>query len=167
MTEYGTKLALAIEIAVSVHSHQVDKVGQPFIGHPLRTLGYATEMLPHWGPEYDKNMLWPGREVALKDFTLCAAVLHDTLEDGEFPLVVRSVIEASFDRRVVDIVDAMTRREGESYRNYMKRVLANPFARIVKRADITDNMDPRRGWAGSPTSRYEQALRWLDGTEVP
>ena len=39
---------------------------------------------------------------------------------------------------------AFTRREGESYEDFIQRSESNPLARQVKIADLEDNMDVRR-----------------------
>lgn len=45
---------------------------------------------------------------------------------------------------MVDAVDALTRREGESYEDSIERVAKVPLARKVKLADLESNMDLRR-----------------------
>jgi hypothetical protein len=45
---------------------------------------------------------------------------------------------------VVDAVLALTKRDGESYTDFVFRVGAHPIARQVKIADLADNSDPRR-----------------------
>lgn len=41
-------------------------------------------------------------------------------------------------------MDHLTRREGESYEEFVTRAAAHPVARRVKLADLEDNMDVRR-----------------------
>ena len=43
-------------------------------------------------------------------------------------------------RQVAEAVDALSRREGEVYTDYIERVSAHPLAVEVKRADIGDNL---------------------------
>jgi hypothetical protein len=49
-----------------------------------------------------------------------------------------------FSREVVDAVDALTRRKGESYEDFIDRVSLHALARKVKLADLADNMDLTR-----------------------
>jgi hypothetical protein len=52
--------------------------------------------------------------------------------------------EEGFSDTIIDSVDAMTRRDNESYDDYIIRLQANPIAVRVKINDLTDNMDIRR-----------------------
>ena len=45
---------------------------------------------------------------------------------------------------VVQAVDALSRREGESYEAFIQRLKPNPLAVRVKLQDLLDNMDIRR-----------------------
>ncbi|MBI4157958.1 hypothetical protein HY502_03865, partial [Candidatus Woesebacteria bacterium] len=52
--------------------------------------------------------------------------------------------EGGFPKEIVDAVDALTKREGESDPQYLARVKENELARGVKLYDIEDNADPER-----------------------
>jgi hypothetical protein len=52
--------------------------------------------------------------------------------------------EEGFPDEVLSAVDCLTRREGESYQEFVERVRTNPVARQVKVADLEDNMNIRR-----------------------
>jgi hypothetical protein len=67
------------------------------------------------------------------------AYLHDLLEKAEGWSRER-LSEAGFPPAVVEAVDAMTRRKGEDYAAFVRRAIANPLARGVKRADLEDNL---------------------------
>jgi len=69
------------------------------------------------------------------------AILHDVVEDTEVTL---DEIEDIFGAHVRYAVDAITEREGETYKDYIKRVHKNTFATVVKIADLQDNMDLSR-----------------------
>lgn len=92
------------------------------------------------------------------------ALLHDVVEDS--PVTLRDLADKGFDQSVVDAVDCLTRRSGEPYADYIRRVAANDLAREVKLSDLADNLANNR--ALPPTSnnlarieRYEQAQRVL------
>lgn len=135
-------LERAIEIAASAHAGQTDKAGQPYILHPLRV------MLAVSGGEAERIV----------------AVLHDVLEDcPEWGAV--SLAEAGFSETVVEAVESVTRRAGEEYMDYVLRAEANPIGRMVKIADLQDNLGPARILASAPGSvnvgRYQLALKML------
>jgi GTP diphosphokinase / guanosine-3',5'-bis(diphosphate) 3'-diphosphatase len=109
----------AIEIAARAHAGQRDKAGAPYIFHPLRL------MLAVRGDE--ERM---------------AAVLHDVVEDT--PLTFEDLLHEGFSETVVDAVRALTKHDGESRIAAAHRAAANPIARAVKLADVTDNMDLSR-----------------------
>jgi len=59
-----------------------------------------------------------------------AAVLHDVVEDTEVTL--DDLQAEGFPERVVEAVDALTRRPGEPYELFILRAASNDIARTVK-----------------------------------
>lgn len=112
-------LERAVQIAAEAHAGQVDKAGAPYILHPLRML---------------LRMETPEARLA--------ALLHDVVEDSEWTL--EALRGEGFDEAVVAAVDALTRRAGESYDDFIERAAPNPIARRVKLADLEDNLDLSR-----------------------
>jgi hypothetical protein len=49
-----------------------------------------------------------------------------------------------FPAAVVEAVEALTKREGEDYEAFIRRVAPNPIAREVQLADLKDNSDLSR-----------------------
>ena len=111
-------LERAIALAVDAHAGQTDKAGATYIRHPLRVM---------------RHMETPQERVV--------AVLHDVIEDTEY---TPAMIEDEFDEEIRDAVEALTKRDGESYSDFVERAAANDLARKVKIADIEDNMDLTR-----------------------
>ena len=109
----------AVAIAAQAHKGQKDKAGSPYLLHPLRM------------------MLRMNSEAAMM-----AAVLDDVVEDTEWTL--ERLREAGFSEEVLEAVDCLTHREGESYQEFVERVQTNTIARQVKIADLEDNMNVRR-----------------------
>jgi (p)ppGpp synthase/HD superfamily hydrolase len=109
----------AILLAVQAHRGQRDKVGQPYILHPLR-------MMARLQGEAERM----------------AAVLHDVVEDT--PHTLDELRQLGYPEEVVRAVDCLTRRPKESYEQFIERVKTNAVARRVKLADLEDNMDVRR-----------------------
>jgi len=135
-------LERAICIAAEAHSGQKDKAGLPYILHPLRVMGRVST-----------------------DEARIVAVLHDVIEDTDWtPDRLRA---EGFSDVVLEALDAVTNRTGESYEDFVLRAAAHPVGRQVKRADILDNMDPTR--ISEPTERdarrmekYARGLAVLD-----
>jgi hypothetical protein len=138
-------LERAIAIAAKAHAGQVDKAGQPYVLHPLRMMLAVTT------PE-----------------ARMAAVLHDVVEDTTFTL--DDLRAEGFPASVLEAVEALTKREGEDYEAFIRRVAPNPIAREVKLADLRDNSDLSR--ISEPTVRdrerikkYSRAIAYLERWE--
>lgn len=127
-------LERAIALAAEAHAGQQDKVGEAYILHPLRV------MLAVGSP--DERIV---------------GVLHDVVEDT--PWTLEGLRAEGFSAEVVDAVDALSRREGEDYFDFVLRAGANPLARPVKLADLRDNLDMTR--IAAPSQRdYERCERY-------
>lgn len=134
-------LERAIQIACEAHAGQCDKAGEVYVLHPLRVmLRMSTEA------------------------ERIAAVLHDVVEDADVTL--EDLAAEGFAPEVVHAVEALSKREGEDYLEFVRRAAAHPIAGRVKRADIEDNLDLTR--IAAPTDRdreragrYERALQEL------
>ena len=109
----------AIALSVETHKGQVDKYGRPYILHPLRV------------------MFRLGRE----DEQI-VAVLHDVVEDSE--LTFDDVRQMGYSEEIIAALDGVTRRDDETYEEFVRRSGQNPISRRVKLADLEDNMDIRR-----------------------
>ncbi len=70
------------------------------------------------------------------DRTVAVALLHDVVEKRQSSLA--DLLAVVRDERVVDLVDILTRREGESEEEYLTRCAADPVALAIKRADLAD-----------------------------
>lgn len=71
-----------------------------------------------------------------------AAVLHDVVEDTQVSL--GDLVSAGFSNEIVEAVQALTKLPGESRIEAARRARQNPIARVVKLADVADNMDMSR-----------------------
>ena len=134
---YKEMIRLADSIADKAHEGQTDRNGWPYISHPRRVaLGarkLVSEMASSTSPDTSLE--------ELKAEVQIVALLHDTVEDTGVSL---PYLARYFSPQIVDAVEALTRRPGESRVSYLGRVRANDLARLVKRADIMDNLDPHR-----------------------
>lgn len=113
-------LQKAIDIATKAHEGQVDKAGQPYIGHPLRVMNMGTT-----------------------NEEKIVGALHDVVEDSNWTF--EELAAEGFSNEVVDALRCITKlSENEPYDKVIQRVKANPLAAKVKLYDLTDNMDIRR-----------------------
>jgi (p)ppGpp synthase/HD superfamily hydrolase len=142
----------AIALAVYAHTGQTNKSGMPYILHPLAVMSRVSS-----------QHLKMNRCLAPEGH-LITAVLHDVVEDTDVDLVE---IEVLFGAVVRDAVDSVTRREGETYTDYVIRAKANPIGRAVKQADLIENIflgislplpEPQQS---NLLSRYRKALEEL------
>ncbi len=130
----------AIALAHQAHAGQIDKAGAPYVEHPLRMV-----------------------ESLADTEAKIVAVLHDVVEDT--PVTLDDLREAGYSPQVVAAVDGLTRREGETYEEFIQRAGANPLARQVKIADLRDNMNLAR--IAEPTARdYERLERYKRALEA-
>ena len=132
--------AAAHALAEQRHAGQTDKAGRPYIDHPRRVAGRLDT------PE-----------------ARCVGWLHDTVEDTGLTL---AEVEARFGGEIAAAVDAVTRREGEPWEDYLRRVKTNPLARQVKISDLIDNSNLSRLEAVTlrdveRQAKYNRALRFL------
>ena len=125
-------LERAIEIAATAHAGQVDKAGQPSILPPLRVMLRVAE-----------------------DHERMAAVLHDVVEDTSVTLEQLAV--EGFPAEVLQAVEALTKRPGESRLEAAARAAVHAVARAVKLADNAENMDLTR--IATPTEKDFARLR--------
>lgn len=116
-------VADAYDLATEAHHDQVDKAGRPYIYHP-RTVA---KILADQG---------------LGDNAVMAGLLHDVVEDTEVTLA--DLRHLGYPEEVVRAVDSVTRREGETYMDLIRRAAADPLGRLVKLADNQTNSDPER-----------------------
>ncbi len=136
---YQMDLKKAMDIATEAHEGQSSKTGGPFIDHVRRV----------------------AEQVAGEDEIL-VAWLHDVIEKGPGWTFERLRSEG-FSADVIEAVDAMSKRDGEDYFDFVRRSIANPLARPVKRADLTDNLAQMRQMGGDG-SKFAEGLRILAET---
>ena len=131
----------AMKIAYKAHEGQVDKIGVPYIYHPVHLAEQMTT-----------------------EDTCVAALLHDVVEDSDCSL--DDLKAQGFTDAQIEAVRLLTHeiKEGldyegreQEYLDYVRRLKSNPIARIVKLADLTHNMDPNR--IKNPTERDEKRLQ--------
>jgi guanosine-3',5'-bis(diphosphate) 3'-pyrophosphohydrolase len=114
----------AIIFATIQHAGQTDKVGQPYILHPLRVM----DSLGHTASLHERM----------------TALFHDILEDCKVQANDMRVLRVP--EEVVQAVEVLTktREDEDDYQGYVERITKNPIALKVKIADLNDNLDRTR-----------------------
>ena len=117
----------AMQIAYKAHFEQLDVSGVPYIFHPYHVAEQMNDEL-----------------------TVCAALLHDVIEDTDITL---EELEKNFPAEIIDVLKLLTHKKGEDYFEYIKRIKKNPAAKAVKLADIAHNCDFSRVNANNSVSQ--------------
>jgi (p)ppGpp synthase/HD superfamily hydrolase len=124
---------MARKVASEAHDGQTDKTGQPYVSHCERVAD---------------------RVLGAKEKTV--ALLHDVVEkcDGWHFDRLRQL---GFSDDVVDAIDALTHRHGETDDQFVIRAVANKLACPVKIADLHDNLQ-QANIVGSDPVKYKRGL---------
>lgn len=139
-------LSVAERIARMAHAEQLDKSGDPYVGHLRRVARHQSLF---------KN---PQAQAV--------AWLHDLVEDQP----QHAGLLAEFPVPIARAVYLLTKSPSEPAELYFARIKADPLALQVKLADIADNMSEHRmGRLDAETqsrlrAKYAKALRLLDAT---
>ena len=138
---YAKLLDKAALICVSKHQDQRDKAGRAYFQHPMRVaMRCAT------------------------DEEKIVALLHDTIEDTD--VTPEYLLGEGFPRYIVDAVLSVTKKDGESYEDFIARSKENSIGRKVKIHDLEDNLDVMRLDEVTPRmaarlTKYLKAIRTL------
>ncbi|MBE5937675.1 MAG: HD domain-containing protein [Lachnospiraceae bacterium] len=129
---YTMLTSKAMEIAYNAHHGQKDVNGVPYIFHPMHVA-----------------------EGMKDELTTCVAILHDVVEDTD---VTMEELSEVFPENVIECLKILTHDDSEDYFEYIKRIAANPVAKIVKLGDLAHNMDESRIY--DKTTVSEEQLNW-------
>ena len=137
-TDQDTDFEKALKIATAAHKGQKRKIGGgDYIEHPVRV----------------------SRRV-MGDDAKIVAILHDVIEDSS--VTAQDLLDAGFSREIVEAVVALSKIDGEPYKRFVRRAAKNPLARMVKIADIEDNISDLPE-DHTLRKRYTWGLRYLRG----
>lgn len=132
---YGQMLMSALKLMTDGHAGQLDKGGMPYILHPLKV----------------------AHNLQTTDVELfCIALLHDFLEDVR-GVSEKTLLDANMSARVVEGVNALTKKPGQTYSEYQAAVFANVDAMLVKRQDLLTNSDLSRITINRPVTDADRA----------
>ncbi|MBW2526304.1 MAG: HD domain-containing protein, partial [Deltaproteobacteria bacterium] len=119
----------AYRFAEAAHEGQLRKSGDPYFGHPVNVAGVITEL-------------------RLDVASVCAALLHDVVEDTP---ASRSELEREFGTEIAFLVDGVTKlskidfssrqdRQAESFRKMVVAMARDIRVLVIKLCDRLDNM---------------------------
>ena len=117
--QYTTLIKKALQICFAAHKNQLDKSGMPYVLHPL-----------HLAEQMETET------------EVCAALLHDVLEDSVYTL--SDLEQAGIPETVREALQLLTREPHTHYLDYVVRLRENPIARRVKLADLAHNSNLNR-----------------------
>lgn len=137
-------ISTAVWLAIKAHGNQKRKAtGLPYIGHPARVM---RDLARHGIKDTD---------------ILCAAILHDVLEDTD---CTYNYIFGHLNRRVADLVQEVTNdpalsKADQKRAQVTKASTMSRAARQIKMADMVDNLsdlldDIPPGWTLDRTQGY-------------
>lgn len=123
-------LGQMITLAAKAHQYDLDKGGNAYILHPIRMMMRLRTT--------DEELMQ-------------IAIAHDVWEDHGHDICVpecaatyKDVIMADASERVKAGIDALTKRDDESYEEFIERCALNRDAVLVKLEDLRDNSDITR-----------------------
>ncbi len=136
----------AKELATLHHEGQTDKVGKPYILHPLRLM-----------------------EAVNSTNEKIVAVLHDIVEDTDVSF--DDLQTEGFNETVIEAIKCVTKIDGENYEDFIERISHNKLATTVKLADLEDNMDLSRLPKVTDSDlerveKYKRAKKYLLGNRL-
>jgi (p)ppGpp synthase/HD superfamily hydrolase len=135
-----TLLERALALALEAHEGHRNATGGPYVLHPLRVMLRLED-------EVDRVV----------------AVLHDAVENGFDRVPLDRLRRDGYPDEIVDAVDRLTRRPGESYGAFVERIAPSALARRVKLADLADNLQWMVFGTGEPDDMpglHERLLAW-------
>ncbi|MGU8836343.1 HD domain-containing protein (plasmid) [Clostridium perfringens] len=111
----------ALDFVSELFENTTDKGGHPYIDHLIRV-----------------------SENLNGDVQKTAGLLHDVIEDTEY--TYDSLIDYGFPKEIISIVDIVSRRNHETYAEFIQRIIdsGNKCAIELKIADLNDNMNINR-----------------------
>jgi len=130
-------VAHAREIAEAALAGRVKKGGEPLLDHVARVAASVAD-------DVEQIIAW----------------LHDVPENAP-EWTLERLQQEGFAPAVLAAVDALTRRDGESRADLVRRAAANPLARKVKLADLRDNLATAER-TGGDGEKYRNGLRLLE-----
>ncbi len=115
----------------TAHEGQKDKIGEDYINHPLRVHRNLTT-----------NSKFKNLDALTREDCEVAALLHDVIEDT--PITTEDLLALGFSARSIHLVKLLTKDKSKPKDEYFTPISAEPLARMIKLADIADNLNRKR-----------------------
>ena len=133
----------AMKLVMKRHARQVDKAGVPYILHLTCVAAYVAD----------------GYGVERREDLMVTALLHDIVEDYDYPL---QAIQIVFGDDVAEAVDVLSKKEGQPYAEYIDGIANNWLALRVKLKDLRHNMNLERmaNVQEDPDKRMHRMLKY-------
>lgn len=112
-------IELAYQTAMDAHRGQKDKSGVDYFNHCIAVASHVR-----------------------RGEATIVALLHDVIEDTD--ISYDDLVEMGIPEHLVEVVWILTRKEGQSYKDYIEGVKKNKIAVEVKLSDLKHNMDLTR-----------------------
>lgn len=152
MADSPSVIDAALELATEAHRHD-SRPGangeEAYILHPERIAAAV-------------------RNAGADEEIIAAALLHDVAEDHP---TLWSFHKSGLPERVVGVVEKLSRRDDETYAEFVDRAAADPDSLVVKLADVNDNLgsldnlprdtEAQRDRFNKLEARYQDALETL------
>jgi (p)ppGpp synthase/HD superfamily hydrolase len=113
-----------------------------------------------------KDEFWHSHAVASMCETLeeqCVALLHDVVENTSVSL--EDLRAWGVDEGIVEAVDCITKRKGESLKKYLVRVASNPVSAEVKQHDMEHNSSPERTDEAFAATEKKRKIKYKETPE--
>ncbi len=146
----GDKIVRAYQLAEQAHKGQKRKTGDDYIVHPIAVA----------------RMLF---EIGADEDVICAAFLHDAVEDADHPEAIREHIYREFGDQVLYLVEAVSKDAGiadkieqqQAYMEQMRRAFeVDIFAFFIKVCDLLDNMKSITALSQERKDRWIKELKY-------
>ncbi|MCF7918024.1 HD domain-containing protein [Candidatus Gracilibacteria bacterium] len=144
-----SKIQKAYDFAETAHHNQKRKSGEPFITHPVE----VAEIVYQIGG--DENMV-------------CAALLHDVLEDGDHSEETKQKIKEDFGYDVFFLVDTLSKdcriqdcmmRQDEYFERLNEALKMDVSVFFLKMADLIHNLKTIQGLSPEKQKKWIRELR--------
>ena len=137
----------AFNFAKHAHKGVRRNSGEPYIMHPIAVARIVSE------------------EIGLGSTSICAALLHDVVEDT--PCTLSDLQAMGFPSEILEAIALLTHKDAIPYMDYVAKIRENPIARTVKLADLRHNSDLTRleyvdAHALARVEKYAAAIRLLE-----
>lgn len=123
------RIAESVKLACEIHAGQVDKAGEPYILHCLEVMLQTSK---HVNSRVDKELI------------LCAAVLHDSIEDTKDLVHTLEEINRIGGNGLLYYIGYLTRIPGENYNQYIDKICRSAVCALIKKQDLKHNMNLNR-----------------------